>query len=219
VARQNVDTLNIIVTDSDIAPRMVNHLEMIVPHIISLLDTVGFVTYYEFLQEFIKIFAKVIVGDKICSILSACVARICKDIQARKEDGSGNTLVIDKCCNVLRLALESNVFMPQNKGQFEEILKPIYQYMIDPSQISCEDDIVLMLKSQIRKTKEVTPTQWEVFQQLPKVLTKNKDSFGSLFETINYFLCVGKIKLAEEPDNLKTLYLMADRALFTKNPN
>jgi hypothetical protein len=49
VARQNVDTLNIIVTDSDIAPRMVNHLEMIVPHIISLLDTVGFVTYYEFL--------------------------------------------------------------------------------------------------------------------------------------------------------------------------
>jgi hypothetical protein len=91
--------------------------------------------------------------------------------------------------------------------------------MIDPSQISCEDDIVLMLKSQIRKTKEVTPTQWEVFQQLPKVLTKNKDSFGSLFETINYFLCVGKIKLAEEPENLKTLYLMADRALFTKNPN
>jgi len=80
VARQNVDTLNIIVTDSDIAPRMVNHLDMMIPHILSLLETVGFVTYYEFLQEFIKIFAKVINGDKICSILNACVVRICQDI-------------------------------------------------------------------------------------------------------------------------------------------
>ena len=196
MARQNVDTLNIIVTDSDIAPRMVNYLDMIVPHIITLIDTVGFVTYYEFLQEFIKIFAKVIMGDKIMSILKACVDRICKDIQKRKEDGLGNTLVIDKCCSILRVALESNVFMPAMKQEFEEVLKPIYMCMVDPTKISFEDDIILMLKSQIRKTKEVSPTMWEVFQYLPKVLQKNKHSFGNLFETINYYLIVGKVKLA-----------------------
>lgn len=77
--------------------------------------------------------------------------------------------------------------------------------MLDPSKISFEDDIVLMLKSQIRKRKEITPTMWELFQQFPKVLEKNKHSFGNLFETINYYLIVGKVQLAQQPENLKIL--------------
>ena len=53
-----------------------------------------------------------------------------------------------------------------------------------------------MLKSQIRKRKEISETMWELFQQLPKVLEKNKHAFGNLFETINYYLIVGKLELA-----------------------
>ena len=71
-------------TDSDIAPRMANHLHMIVEYIIQLTDTVGFVTYYEFLQEFVKIFGKVIMGERIIAIFKACVSRIVKDIQKRQ---------------------------------------------------------------------------------------------------------------------------------------
>ena len=196
VARQSVDTLSIIVTDSDIAPRMVNHLPMIVNHIINLTDTVSFVTFYEFLQEFVKIFSKVIAQDgKIVAIFKACIDRILKDIKVRQQKGEGgsSTVVIDKCCNIIRISLENPIYMPYLKDEFEELLRPIYQFMMDPKQISFEDDIVLMLKSQIRKRKEITPTMWEVFSQLPKVLAKNKDAFGNLFETINYYLIVGKV--------------------------
>ena len=77
--------MNIIVTDSDIAPRMVNHLDMIVANIIELTKTVGFVTFYEFLQEFVKIFAKVINGPKIVSVFKACVDRILSDIIKRQQ--------------------------------------------------------------------------------------------------------------------------------------
>ena len=105
--------------------------------------------------------------------------------------------------------------MPLLKQEFEENLRPIYQYMADPTKISFEDDVILMLKSQIRKRKEITPTMWELFQQFPKVLMKNKHAFGNLFETINYFLIVGKQELAESQENIKILYLMADTALFT----
>ena len=200
---------------------MVNHLNMIVLHIVQLTDTVGFVTFYEFLQEFVKIFAKVIMGERIVAIFKACVSRIVKDIQKKQQAGAADTstVVIDKCCNILRISLESNIYMPTLKAEFEENLRPIYQYMADPSKISFEDDIILMLKSQIRKRKEITPTMWELFQQFPKVLEKNKHAFGNLFETINYFLIVGKVQLAQQTDNLKILYLMADTALFTKNPN
>ena len=62
---------------------MVNHLDMIIAHIIQLTDHVGFITFYEFLQEFIKIFGKVIIGERIISIFKASVSRICKDIQKK----------------------------------------------------------------------------------------------------------------------------------------
>ena len=175
---------------------MVGHLPMIVNHIINLTDTVSFVTFYEFLQEFVKIFSKVIAQDgKIVAIFKACIDRILKDIKVRQQKGEGgsSTVVIDKCCNIIRISLENPIYMPYLKDEFEELLRPIYQFMMDPKQISFEDDIVLMLKSQIRKRKEITPTMWEVFSQLPKVLAKNKDAFGNLFETINYYLIVGKV--------------------------
>ena len=42
---------------------MFNHLDMIIGHIINLTDTVSFVTFYEFLQEFVKIFCKAIIQE------------------------------------------------------------------------------------------------------------------------------------------------------------
>ena len=129
--------------------------------------------------------------------------------------------MIDKCCNILRLALEdkSNVYMPHLKNEFEELLKPIYVQMADPSKISFEDDIILMLKTQIRKRKEISQTMWEIFTQLPKVLEKNKHAFGNLFEAINYFMVVGKQQLCESPENIKVICQMANVALFTDMPN
>lgn len=93
---------------------MVNHLNMIVLHIVQLTDTASFVTFYEFLQEFVKIFGKVILGERIVAIFKACVDRICKDIQKRQQSGAADTstVVIDKCCNILRISLESNSYMP-----------------------------------------------------------------------------------------------------------
>ena len=40
--------------------------------------------------------------------------------------------MIDKCCNVLRLALENQYYMPALKDDFEELLKPMYMQMVDP---------------------------------------------------------------------------------------
>ena len=127
--------------------------------------------------------------------------------------------MIDKCCNIIRISLDNPVYMPLLKDEFEEQLRPIYQFMMDPKQISFEDDIVLMLKSQIRRRKEITPIMWDVFSQLPKVLEKNKHCFGNLFETINYYLIVGKVQLAQQPEHIKILCTMADTALFTQNAN
>lgn len=63
---------------------MVTHLDMIIENIVQLTQTVGFVTFYEFLQEFVKIFAKLLVGEKIKVVFKACVDRIIKDTMKRQ---------------------------------------------------------------------------------------------------------------------------------------
>ena len=46
--------------------------------------------------------------------------------------------------------------------------------MTDPLKIEFEDDIVLVLKAFIKKTKKVSPTLWTLFPLLGKVFDKNK---------------------------------------------
>ena len=89
--------------------------------------------------------------------------------------------------------------------------------MIDPTKISFDDEIVMNVKQIIRKNKSVSTTQWEILNQFPKVLVKNKDSFGNLLDTINYYLIYGKNDLCSNYQNMVTVIAeMAETALFTQ---
>ena len=79
VARGCVDTIAIVVTDHDVAPRLKQHLDYIVGQLVRLLDTVTFVNFYDFMNDFIKLFAKELNGNLILSLMNATVARICKE--------------------------------------------------------------------------------------------------------------------------------------------
>jgi hypothetical protein len=79
VARGCVDTIAIVVTDHDVAPRLKLYLDTIVGQLVKLLDTVVFVNFYEFMVDFIKLFAKDLCGDRILSLLNATVSRILKE--------------------------------------------------------------------------------------------------------------------------------------------
>ena len=61
--------------------------------------------------------------------------RIISDIVKKQQSGEGgsSTVVIDKCCNIIRISLESAIYMPALKKGFEENLMPIYQYMANPN--------------------------------------------------------------------------------------
>ena len=96
---------------------------------------------------------------------------------------------------MIRLICERSEYMSKFNNEIEEMLKQLYIFMIDPKQISFEDDIVLNLKQFIRRNKSVSNVQWEMFETLPKVLSKNNDSFGNLLDTINYYMTMGRNEL------------------------
>lgn len=68
--------------------------------------------------------------------------------------------------------------------------------MIDPSKIEFEDDIILVLKTFIKKSKRISDTLWTLFPHLFKVFEKNKYVFGNLLDTLNQYMLNGKEKLA-----------------------
>jgi hypothetical protein len=74
--------------------------------------------------------------------------------------------------------------------------------MVDPHKIEFEDDIILVLKSFIKKTGEVSPTLWTIFPHLTKVFEKNKNTFGNLLDTLNQYMINGKTQLAVNRDLL-----------------
>ena len=78
-------------------------------------------------------------------------------------------IVIDKCWNIVRAAIEQSVYMNKYSVQIEDMLKPLYVMISEPAKITFEDELVMAVKSQIRKTKKVTDTQWDILGQFPKV--------------------------------------------------
>ena len=57
---------------------------------------------------------------------------------------------------MIRLICERSEYMSKFNNEIEEMLKQLYIFMIDPKQISFEDDIVLNLKQFIRRNKSVS---------------------------------------------------------------
>ena len=86
---------------------------------------------------------------------------------------------------------------------FEEAFKPIFSFVSEPQSITFEDDILLMLKSMIKKSKTVTPIMWEMFDHFPKILSKSRGQFGDLLYTLNAFMVYGKEEFAQREGSIR----------------
>jgi hypothetical protein len=86
--------------------------------------------------------------------------------------------------------------MGKYSQQYEEVYKPIFEFMVDPSKITFEDDILNILKNFIRKTSKVSDVIYTVLPCLEKVFMKNKKCFGNtLLDTLNYYMVHGRDRL------------------------
>lgn len=94
-------------------------------------------------------------------------------------------MTINKCWNIIRQVVEFDSFVPRFYTEIENSLKPLFEYVLDPKTIEFEDDIVLVLKTFIKKTKVVSDTLWTIYPHLQKVFEKNKHTFGNLLDTLN----------------------------------
>lgn len=218
VGLQCIDTLKTITVDSDVAKRFLNFLPDIVQMIIKLVAVINTPQFFEFVLEFGKFYCRVL-NEHILIIFEAVVNRVLAE-QANKSSGVDSANVrIGKCMNILRMIIEKQEYITAFSDALEEKLKPIYLFMADPTVISFDEDILIIIKGFIKKNKKVSTVQWEIYQQFPKVLEKQKHQFSNLLDTVIYFLQYGKSDMAQNPYLIEFTAKMAETALFTQHPN
>jgi hypothetical protein len=122
--------------------------------------------------------------------------------------------------NILKQVTQNKGLMAKYSGNLQEVYKPIFEYMVDPSKITFEDDILNILKNFIKKTCKVSDVMYTVLPCLEKVFIKNKQCFGNtLLDTLNYYMVHGRDRLAQDPGTVSMLIRIAIEAMFTIQPN
>jgi len=116
---------------------------------------------------------------------------------------------INKCWNTIRFIAEHEYFAANFLQVVEETLLPLFEYLVAPSNIDFDDDIIFCLTSLMKKSKVVSPTLRKIFPYLPQFQIKYKGIFGNLLQTINSYLMYGKDFFESSVENLSQIFSMA----------
>ena len=122
--------------------------------------------------------------------------------------------------NILKQITQNKNLMAKYSQLYEEVYKPIFEFMVDPSKITFEDDILNILKNFIRKTSKVSDVIYTVLPCLEQVFQKNKKCFGNtLLDTLNYYMVHGRDRLIQDKTTVSMLIRIAIESMFTLEPN
>lgn len=121
-----------------------------------------------------------------------------------------------KCINILKALAQQKDFLPACGPQFEQVCTPVLALLQHADKITFEDDICIIIKSMIKRSRAVSPTLFEALPFLERIFSKNKECFGSvLLDTLNYYLIYGRDQLAQNRASLQMFFRMADAAIHT----
>ena len=124
--------MNIIVTDAETLPTMINEIQMVVDKLIVLIEKVEYTIFYEFLTNFVSAIDKFLVNQYILRIFDALVENIVRE-QTKKLNGlEHQDIVIQKSIGVIRKICRNNTYMSVHSQAFETSLAKIFVFMEDP---------------------------------------------------------------------------------------
>lgn len=92
-------------------------------------------------------------------ILDTVINRILQEHHTKAKNPEHNPqLIISKCWNIIRTIIDRNEYITLHFNTIELMMGPLFLFMADPKQITFDDDILMCIKSMMRKMKRVTPT-------------------------------------------------------------
>lgn len=121
---------------------------------------------------------------------------------------------INKCWNTIRFIAEHDYFANRFLNIIEETLLPLFEYLVNPSEIDFDDDIIFCLQSLLKKSQTASPVLRKIFPFLPKFQEKYKGIMGNLLQTTNYYLVRAPDMFETSTENLGLIFHMASLSIY-----
>ncbi len=191
LALQCADTLKTAIGDTDLVSRLDTFINKLFPLLCDMAANVDLPAFYEILMTIISCYATTI-DTSLVRLLESLVRRVDKEYRELRAKGQKNNMTINQCWNVIRAICEQVEFFPMHTDAIENSLLPMFNYLVDPTNIDFDDDMLQVITSLITKRGSVSPNMAKIFPFLPNFFEKYSRSFGSLLQTINCYIYYGK---------------------------
>ena len=234
LAHQSADTLNTIINDNDIIPRVRPMINELLKDVAGCIMSVRIPDFFDFLSEIFKFYKDDINEESLILTIKCLVQRIEKDVtdakgearaenpfqaeQVQREKSESSTFTtsmsVQKCWSIIISILETDTYIEKYLPQMEEELKYLFGLLCDPSRIEFDDEIVKAMKIIITKSGRISETMRILFPYLKKSHEKHKFIYSELFDVIKAYCKVDKDFIFSTPDHLQNIFGYGVQTLF-----
>ena len=116
-------------------------------------------------------------------------------------------IIINKCFNIIRMLMNSKIFVVKNETQIEQCLTPLIQYMENPEKIDFDEDLVNSIYLLIIHTNKITPISFNLLLNLHKYCKKISGILLDMYELLNAYLAYGTDQILGNDNYLNALFL------------
>jgi len=234
LAYQSADTLNTIINDNDIIPRIAPFINELLAKVVECVIVVKIPDFFDFLGEIFKFYKTHIDKDTLILAVKGLVQRIELDSTSHKggarnpfkdpaEDAATSTsstntatIAIAKCWSILSTILETKEYIDNYIVPLEEELKYLFGLLSDPSKIEFDDDIIKSMKIIITNSNGLSETMRILFPYIKNSFSKHKFIYSELFDLVKAY-CKYKDFVFSSEDHVNQLFGFGVEALFNED--
>ena len=235
LAYQSADTLNTIINDNDIIPRVTPFINELLEKVAEWIMTVEIPDFFEFLNEIFKFYNDSISKESIVLILRWIVRRILYDVESKspqseenqnpfkveetksvvkKESSAKSTIIIAKSWSIIFEIISNREFVNSYTAEIEEELKSLFGLLYDPTRIEFDDDIIKAMKIMISNSSQISDTMKILFPYIRNSFEKHKFVYTELFDLIKVYWKSAKEFVFSSQDNLNNIFGFGVESIF-----
>lgn len=221
LAHQSSDTLNTIINDNDIIPRIAPILGDLLARVSECILVVKIPEFFEFVSEIFKFYKDSITEESFINMLNHLVRRILLDIpkgKSRTDTGTvvtNTTMAANKCWNIIMTIIESKIYIERYIVQIEKCMEPVFELLSDPESIGFDDDILKAMQIIINQTERVSDTMKILFPCLNKCYEKHKFVYVELFNLIQAYVKRDREFVLSSQDNIDNIFGYGIATIFS----
>jgi len=215
---QCAETLKTAMEDDSLMPRMEPFANKLFPLLCSMTETMELVSFYEILMTMISWYSNSI-DESLIKLIEALVRRVEKEYKELRAKGEHNNMTINQCWNVIRAICEQKAFFPMYMDKIENAILPMFNYLVDPTNIEFDDDMVQVITTLIGRRGGISENMGKIFPYLVNFFEKYGKTFGSLLQTLNAYLYYGKDIFVNNKAWIELIINLSVQSMFTTKEN